>query len=207
MRTIKKFIIPQLFLFIVFLSGCTISSMSASEPISSVSTLKITQDSDNISLQESNTQTSSENDTISSRVQSYIANFSKENPDFKVLDYIYGNDENAPILLAVIAQNLQNNTSSTLFIMDENGVGKVVLAANCQALYRNQDGLTLNKNTIKLSLTLQYPFEEHLSTEGITTNITEEIHDFEITVTQEKVQNATNTVYSSKETIRLNEQD
>ena len=81
-------------------------------------------------------------------------------------------------------------SSATLFVLDENGVGQVVLASGYSATYCKEDGLQLDKNVISISLNLEI------------SSTNSEIHDFNITVTQEENQGKVNTVYSSQENIR-----
>ena len=164
---IKKYrIIVFLILFMVLLSYC-IYILS----------------SDNSKEQNNNSITNSDK---------FLENFSQDYPDFELLNYVVASDENYPILLAAIAENKENGSSSTLFIVDDNGVGQVVLASEYFATYRKEDGLFLNENVIALSLDLVIPDKSY------------EIHDFEITVSQKENQGKTDTLYSSKEVIREN---
>ena len=123
-------------------------------------------------------------------IDEFLENFAQRYPDFELLDYIIGSDENSPIELVAIAKDKQTGSSSTLFIVDANGFGQVVLASDRLAVYREVDGLALKENRILLSLDTQL-------TDG-----DREIHDFELTVTQEEEQGIAKTLYSSKETIR-----
>ena len=123
-------------------------------------------------------------------IDEFLENFAQRYPDFELLDYITGSDENSPIELAAIAKDKQTGSSSTLFIVDANGFGQVVLASDRLAVYREADGLTLKENKILLSLDTQLADGDC------------EIHDFELTVTQEEEQGIAKTLYSSKETIR-----
>lgn len=124
------------------------------------------------------------------RCENFIENFSQEYPDFELLDYELGSEENYPIQLVAVAENKETGSSSTLFILDNKGTGQVVLASECFGTYRKEDGLYLDKNIISVSLDLVMP------------DSTFEIHDFNITVTKEYHQGAFNIVYASKETIR-----
>lgn len=124
------------------------------------------------------------------RVKIFVENFSQNYPQFELLDCIVGSEENAPIQLVAIVKNKENATSSTLFIVDRNGVGQVVLASEYFSTYRKEDGLHLGENVISVSLDVAI------------TDTSSEIHDFDITVTQEKTQEKRNTLYTSKETIR-----
>lgn len=120
----------------------------------------------------------------------YLENFSKDYPDFEILNYVVADEENYPIRFVVIAENKENGTSSTLFIVDDNGVGQVVLASEYVASFRKEDGLFLKENVIALSLDVNISDENY------------EIHDFEITVSQKENQGQIDTLYSSKEVIR-----
>ena len=122
--------------------------------------------------------------------ESFIENFSQDYPGFELLECKSGTDENAPIQMVAIAKNNENNTSSTLFIIDGNGVGEVVLASDCLAAYRKEDGLYLNKNVISVSFDV-------VNADG-----SSEIHDFDLTVTQTENEGAAGTLYTSQETIR-----
>lgn len=124
------------------------------------------------------------------RAKTFVENFSQNYPGFEMLDYIVGSDENAPIQLVAIVKNRKNSTSSTLFIVDRNGVGKVVLAGEYFSTYRKEDGLYLSENVISVSLDVAI------------TDTSYEIHDFDITVTQEEKLGKLNTIYASNETIR-----
>lgn len=124
------------------------------------------------------------------RAEDFLRDFPQNYPDFELLDYVAGFDENTPIVLAAIAANKETGSSSTLFIVDEYGIGQVVLASDSPAYYREEDGLTLEDNVISVALNLTNP------------NQTYEIHDFAITVSQEEKQGTTNTIYASKETLR-----
>lgn len=120
----------------------------------------------------------------------FLKGFARSYPDFELLDYVIGSDENGPVELAAIAKDKQKGSSSTLFIVDANGFGQVVLASDCFAAYREADGLALKENRILLSLDVRRSDEDW------------EIHDFELTVTQKEEQGIAKTLYASKETIR-----
>lgn len=128
--------------------------------------------------------------SIDERGKKFIENFSYDYPNFELLEYTLGSAENLPIQLVAIAQNKETGSSSTLFVLDNNGVGQVVLASEYLAIYRKEDELRLDKNVISVSLDLAI------------SDTKSEIHDFNITVTQEENQGKINTVYSSQETIR-----
>lgn len=134
-----------------------------------------------------------------SRIQQFVEQFSDAHPDFELLDYVCGDNNNAPILLAAIAKNLKNNTSSTIFVMDANGVGQIVLASEYNAAYRKEEGLKLEGNVVLLSLDVQPDINEVHTTDTIN-----EIHDFEIAVGMRTENGSVKTTYSSKETIRSN---
>ena len=128
--------------------------------------------------------------SIESRGEKFIENFPQVYPSFELLEYVFGSAENAPIQLVAIARNKETGSSATLFVLDENGVCQVVLASGYSATYSKEDGLQLDKNVISISLNLEI------------SSTNSEIHDFNITVTQEENQGKVNTVYSSKENIR-----
>ena len=67
---------------------------------------------------------------------------------------------------------------------------KYKVASGYSATYCKEDGLQLDKNVISISLNLEI------------SSTNSEIHDFNITVTQEENQGKVNTVYSSQENIR-----
>lgn len=128
--------------------------------------------------------------SIESRGEKFIENFPQDYSSFELLEYVFGSAENAPIQLVAIARNKETGSSATLFVLDENGVGQVVLASGYSATYCKEDGLQLDKNVISISLNLEI------------SSTNSEIHDFNITVTQEENQGKVNTVYSSQENIR-----
>lgn len=128
--------------------------------------------------------------SIESWGEKFIENFPQDYPSFELLEYVFGSAENAPIQLVAIARNKETGSSATLFVLDENGVGQVVLASGYSATYCKEDGLQLDKNVISISLNLEI------------SSTNSEIHDFNITVTQEENQGKVNTVYSSQENIR-----
>lgn len=127
---------------------------------------------------------------VQDRSKEFLKTFSQDYPTFELIDYVVGTEENFPIRLVAIGENKENGTSSTLFIVDDNGVGQVILASEYFATYRREDGLYLNKNIISISLDLEKR------------DIGTEIHDYNLTVTQEEHQGKINTLYSSQETIR-----
>lgn len=61
-----------------------------------------------------------------------------------------GADENAPIELVVVALDRETGWSSTLFILDAHGMGRVELAGGYPAAYRQEDGLYLDGNVISI---------------------------------------------------------
>ena len=124
------------------------------------------------------------------RADEFLENFVQDYPDFELVDYVIGSEENSPIQLAVVARNKQGGSSSTLFIVDPNGVGQVVLASDSAAFYREEDGIALEGNRILLSLSVRISAIDY------------EIHDYELTVTQEEDQGVTGMLYSSNENIR-----
>ena len=116
--------------------------------------------------------------SIESRGEKFIENFPQDYPSFELLEYVFGSAENAPIQLVAIARNKETGSSATLFV------------SGYSATYCKEDGLQLDKNVISISLNLEI------------SSTNSEIHDFNITVTQEENQGKVNTVYSSQENIR-----
>ena len=86
--------------------------------------------------------------SIESRGEKFIENFPQDYPSFELLEYVFGSAENAPIQLVAIARNKETGSSATLFVLDENGVGQVVLASGYSATYCKEDGLQLDKNEL-----------------------------------------------------------
>jgi uncharacterized lipoprotein NlpE involved in copper resistance len=135
----------------------------------------------------------SQNNEVSiDRAEEFLDSFSIDYQNYEILDYVIASEESYPIVLVAIAENKDDTSSSTLFIVDTNGVGKVVLASDTFAVYRKEDGLTIDKNVIYISLDLKVNDTDY------------EINDFEITVTQAENQGVVDTTYSSKQVIRSN---
>lgn len=129
--------------------------------------------------------------TVEEQGEAFVETFSQTYPTFALLDYAYGSEETAPIQCVAIAEDLETGVSSTLFILDDNGVvGQVVLASGYTAMYRAEDGLQIDKNVISLSLDL------------IQSDASTEIHDYQLTVTKEEDEGVLGTVYTNQETIR-----
>lgn len=124
------------------------------------------------------------------RAKKFIENFEEDYPSFILLGYIFGSAENDPIQVVAIALDEETGSSSTVFVLDENGVGQVGLAAENLATFREEDGLYLDKNVISLSLNLEI------------SSTKTEIHDYKLTVYRDENQPAPNIVYASNETIR-----
>lgn len=123
------------------------------------------------------------------RANSFINSFRDHYPNYTLLDYAIGSEDNSPIILAGIAKNNENNTSSTLFIVDRNGIGIVVLASGLDAHYIASDKLSLSGNSILVSL-------------KVASDHNPRIHDFKLSVSQTQMNGEINTVYTSQETIR-----
>lgn len=128
--------------------------------------------------------------SMDEREKNFLENFSDAYPDFELLDYTRGSEETLPIQLVAIAKEKETGSSSTLFVLDKNGTGQVVLAGEYPAVYRKEDQLRLDKNVISVSLDVTI------------SDTRSEIHDFLVTVTQEEQQGLPHTVYASQETIR-----
>lgn len=150
--------------------------------LTNVETSKVGNDYDSIQ----NSEMTNEHD----RVKNFLDGFSHDYTNFEILDYVAASHENYPMVVVAIAENKEDASSSTLFVVDDNGVGQVVLASDIFATYRKEDGLVLHDNVIQVSLDLKV------------TDINYEIHDFEITVTQREDQGVLGMVYSSKQVIR-----
>lgn len=131
-----------------------------------------------------------EENNIETAYEQFIDQFSKDYPDFELIDIQKGTSDNAPVLLVAVGENKDDGTSSTLFIVDDDGIGEVRLAGDKQGIYRKEDGLVLDKNVISVSLTV------------IDSHQNEEIHDFKVTVTKSNKQGTPHTTYSNEETIR-----
>ena len=103
--------------------------------------------------------------------------FSQDHPDYELLDYAVGSPDTAPIHAAVIAKDTESGSSSTLFLLGDNGVTQQLeLAQDSYTVYREEDGITLEGNVVHLSLDLSIPAAASLW----------EIHDYAITVTQDE---------------------
>lgn len=173
----------------LLLSACSDSSQSDHSQADSAQT--VSSQSDSSQTDSSSEKVESKTGSAEERSEKFIENFSLDYPTFELLDYVLGSDENIPIQLVAIAKNKETGSSSTLFILDSNGVGQVVLASEYSATYRKEDGLQLDNNAILISLDLKI------------SDTNSEIHDYNIAVTQtEDNQGKINTVYSSQETTR-----
>lgn len=126
-----------------------------------------------------------------SQEEEFLQNFDAEYPDYELLEYVPGDEGNAPIRFAAVAREKGSEIASTLFVVDENGTGKLGLASGLQAVYRSEDGLKLDENSVRVSLDV---YDE---TAGEW-----KIHDFQIVVMQEIVNERYQTKYTSMEEIR-----
>lgn len=129
----------------------------------------------------------------STNKENFINGFSEQYPDYELLDFVEGIEKNRPIIYVALAKDKRNGTASTLFVVDENGIGKVTLADGFRASYLKESGLFLRNNVILFSLDLTMSDGSH------------EIHDFEIIVTQTEDQGVFNTIYTSNEVVRSKE--
>ena len=77
--------------------------------------------------------------SIESRGEKFIENFPQDYPSFELLEYVFGSAENAPIQLVAIARNKETGSSATLFVLDENGVGQVVLCERARPTRRRSN--------------------------------------------------------------------
>lgn len=109
--------------------------------------------------------------------EAFVETFSQDHPGYELLDYAVGSPGTAPIHAAVIAKDTESGSSSTLFLLGDNGVTQQLeLAQDSYTVYREEDGITLNGNVVHLSLDLSIPAAASLW----------EIHDYAITVTQDE---------------------
>lgn len=125
------------------------------------------------------------------RVNRFLRNFSTDYPEYRLLEYIIGSEENDPILLVAIAENQETTASSTLFFVDEGGVGIVTLASDRYASYREEDGFRLEGNGVSFSLNVECDT-------GF------EIHDYTVTADKNEDDSLSGygMVYANHETIR-----
>ena len=100
-----------------------------------------------------------------------------------------GADENAPIELVVVALDQETGWSSALFILDAHGMGRVEVAGGYPAAYRQENGPYLDENVISVSMDVEISDGSY------------EIHDYDLSVTQEEEQGKYHTVYTAEETI------
>lgn len=109
--------------------------------------------------------------------EAFVETFSQDHPGYELLDYAVGSPDTAPIHAAVIAKDTESGSSSTLFLLGDNGVTQQLeLVQDSYTVYREEDGITLNGNVVHLSLDLSIPAAASLW----------EIHDYAITVTQDE---------------------
>lgn len=121
--------------------------------------------------------------------EAFVETFSQEHPGYELLDYAVGSEATAPIHVAAVAKDLESGSSSTLFILDANGATQQTgLAADAYAVYREEDGITLEGNVVHLSLDVSIPSAASLW----------EVHDYAITVTQ----NENGVQFTNQDTIR-----
>lgn len=108
--------------------------------------------------------------------EAFAETFSQDHPGYELLDYAVGSKDTAPIHAAVIAKDTESGSSSTLFLLGDNGVTQQVeLAQDSYTVYREEDDITLEGNVVRLSLDVSIPSAASLW----------EIHDYAITVTQD----------------------
>lgn len=108
--------------------------------------------------------------------EAFAETFSQDHPGYELLDYAVGSPDTAPIHAAVIAKDTESGSSSTLFLLGDNGVTQQVeLASDSYTVYREEDDITLEGNVVRLSLDVSIPSAASLW----------EIHDYAITVTQD----------------------
>lgn len=147
-------------------------------------------------------------DTTKDPSEEFLNNFSENYPDYQIVDYVKSDSDDAPILLAAVALNKNDGTSSTIFAVSKDYCDHITLASGSNAVYREDDGLILDGNIIKFSLNI---FTDN-SAEIIESNengeqgflVTPEIHDYELTVTFEDEDGASGIIFKNKETVREN---
>lgn len=147
-------------------------------------------------------------DTTKDPSEEFLNNFSENYPDYQIVDYVKSDSDDAPILLAAVALNKNEGTSSTIFAVSKGYCDHITLASGLNAVYREDDGLILDGNIIKFSLNI---FTDN-SAEIIESNengeqglfVTPEIHDYELTVTFEDEDGASGIIFKNKETVREN---
>lgn len=178
MKKIYKPITFSIIILLIFLTACSKNTSSNKSPTAKATTTE---------------STTANEDSKKNEGTEFLKNFSNEYPNYTLLDYKFGSDENNPILLTAVAKNKESKLSNILFIIDENGVGQLELNDGKIGIYRSEDGLKLKNNKIFLSLDI------------LTKKKKFEIHDFEISVIRKKIEkDVFNTTYKSNETIRKN---
>ena len=109
--------------------------------------------------------------------EAFVETFAQDHPGYELLDYAVGSPDTATIHAAVIAKDTKSGSSSTLFLLGDNGATQQLeLAQDSYTVYREEDGITLKGNVVHLSLDLSIPAAASLW----------EIHDYAITVTQDE---------------------
>lgn len=119
----------------------------------------------------------------------FVDNFTENNPEYILLDSVMGAPENYPIMAAGIGQNKETGASSTLFIVDDSGVAQHVGFGNEEGKYREEDGLSLDENTVVFSLSFKNEANQN-----------EEIHDIRLSFTKK----GNDIFYTNDGTIRWN---
>lgn len=143
------------------------------------------------------TENTQETENSEDIVKEFFDTFSEKNPQYRILDYAENTDESSYLLLAAVAQDTRDGNSSTIFTVSKYGNGKVTLASDSKAIYRHEDGISVDGNIIKFSLDVY--LTEGADDEQISAP---EIHDYEITVTHDLTADVPNINYKNKETVR-----
>lgn len=188
----KKQLVSLVLLVLFLLSGCEVKD-DASQPIENVTSASASEEN-------ALTEEKEENETFFNltdeqrmeKAQRFMETFAEKYPEYEMLDYVIGTGENDPIIAVVVARDRMTTISSFLFVVTNNGIGRLGLASGSTAFYKEDDGLRLDDNAILVSLTL---------TDNETKKILS-VHDYKITVTQWQIDGAWHTNYKSDETIR-----
>lgn len=143
------------------------------------------------------TENTQETENSEDIVKEFFDTFSKKYPGYRIIDYAENTDESSYLLLAAVAQDTRDGNSSTIFTLSKYGNGKATLAAGLKAIYRHEDGISVDGDVIKFSLDVY--LTDGTDDEQISAP---EIHDYELTVTHDLTAGVPNINYKNKETVR-----
>ena len=128
---------------------------------------------------------------IDEEIGMYLDDFTSTHPDFSIICYEMGKEENSPILSAIVAKEKETEYSSTIFVMTEYGVASVTVNSGSPTYFREEDGFRLEDN--KMCFSMNIPTEK-----GV-----DEIHDYKIAVTaSEDSEGIVGITFSNNETVR-----